>query len=302
MITPLPSRWAVFTALAAVYVIWGSTYLGIAIAVAGLPALASAGVRHLAAGLLLLAILRLRGIPWPTWLAWRSGALLGVLMLVLGNGLVCVAQQHVPSGLAALILAVTPVFLVTGHWLLDGKRPRLLAIIGMALGCAGVAVLCAPRSLVAPWWAYGLLLFAASSWTAGLLIAPRLAQTSHLLLRSAVQMICGGGVLVLIALANGEQLPSPSAAPSAWLAVLYLAVFGSMIGYSAYLWLQQHTAPALATSNSYVNPLIALLLGATLNGEMINGRIGLGAALVIAAVALITLGSRQPSAPLAVAE
>jgi drug/metabolite transporter (DMT)-like permease len=288
-----PSRWALPAALAAVYVIWGSTYLGIAIAVERIPALASAGVRHLAAGAALLAFLRLRGAPWPPLRTWIGALALGFLMLVLGNGLVCVAERHVPSGLTALLLAITPVFTITGGWLRDGRRPTPLAAVGMALGFVGVAVLCAPGSLLAPWWAYGLILVASLAWATGLTISPWLSQAESLPMRTAMQMICGGAMLLLLALLTGERMPSPAEAPRSWLAVLYLAVFGSMVAYTAYLWLQRHASLALATSNAYVNPLVALVLGATLNGEGLTGRIGLGAALVVGAVALITLGSRR---------
>jgi len=294
MTAPPTSRWLMIAALATVYIIWGSTYLGIAIAVAHIPPLSSAGVRHLLAGAILFLGLRCIGTPWPAARTWIGAFIMGFLMLVLGNGLVCIAELHVPSGLTALLLAITPIFVVAGTWMLHRQRPTRMAVAGMILGLMGVAVLCAPSSLAAPWWAYMMIFAASCAWAAGLVLSPQLPQADGLLLRTAMQMLAGGSMLLIIGALCGERLPGYTAAPSSWAAVLYLAVFGSLIAYTAYLWLQRHATPALATSNSYVNPLVALLLGSTMHGEHLNGRIGLGAALVIGAVAAIAWGNRKP--------
>jgi drug/metabolite transporter (DMT)-like permease len=283
-------RWLLVAALAAVYLIWGSTYLAIAIAVEGIPPLTSAGIRFVFAGFGLLLIFRLCGKPWPKPGTWISGAVVGVLMLSIGNGLVCVAERHVPSGLTALLLAITPIFVVSGTWWMGGPAPTRLAAFGMLLGLSGVTVLCAPGSLVAPWWAYATILIASLAWAAGLVVGPRFANVDGLLVRTAVQMACGGVVLLLVAPLSGERFPAVSSAPASWLAILYLSLFGSVVAYTAYVWLQGHASAALATSNAYVNPLVALALGSTLHGEGLDGRIGLGASLVIAAVALIAIG------------
>jgi drug/metabolite transporter (DMT)-like permease len=257
------------------------------------------------AGALLFAFAWISRRRLPSARHWLNATPLGFLMLGLGNGLVCMAERSVPSGVVAVVIAITPSFVVGIPWLFGGPRPRTGALVGIALGLLGVAVLSWKSGSAHSIDGVGLALVVSAclSWAIALLLAPRLSLPSDPLYASALPMLTGGGALALASVFGGD-LQRVHTGPELWpaaLAIAYLAVFGSITAYTAYIWLQRNAPPALATSNVYVNPVIALALGWALNGEALGARALVGSALVLVAVALIgrtdTARSREDSLP-----
>lgn len=289
---------AIALALAAVYVVWGSTYLAIRFALeGGWPPLLMAGLRFLASGLVLYAILRWRGVAAPTAAQWRNAAFIGLLLLGMGNGLVCIAEQTVSSGMAAVAVASVPLWMAL-FAALRGELPRRAEWLGLGVGFAGVAWLNIGSSLSASPSGLVALLVAAIAWSYGS-IWSRGRDLPPPLMAAAAQMLCGGAAMLVAGLALGERFEAwPT--PRGLLAVGYLATFGSLLGFSAYVWLLRHVRPALAGSYAYVNPVIAVLLGAWLAGERF-GTHELGAmAVVLSGVVAISLArSRRPAPPAA---
>jgi drug/metabolite transporter (DMT)-like permease len=211
--------------LAIVYVVWGSTYLAIHFVVEGLPPLASSALRNFFAGPLLLAFLKWRGDAWPTPRQWRNGALIGFMMMGLGNGFVCLAETSVPSGLASLVVAGVPLFAMLFAWGLFGARPRLLEWLGVVLGLGGMALLNLDLHAAAHPGAIAVLFIAAASWALATVLQPRL-DLPRGPMSAAVQMLGGAFSLVAMAALRGERF-APSAVPAtSWLALAYLVVFG----------------------------------------------------------------------------
>jgi drug/metabolite transporter (DMT)-like permease len=278
---------------ALVYVIWGSTYLGIRFAVASMPPLLMCGVRHLIAGLILYSVLRYQGAPRPTKIHWKSAVLLGGLFLLGGNGLVSVAEQVVPSGVTALIVAAVPLWMVLLSALDRKVRPRASVVAGVLLGVVGIGLLVLPgfsgaQDHVNP-WGVATLLVATFAWATGSLYAPRAPLPTSSLLGTGMEMI-GGGVLLLIAGSlNGEltSLDLAGISMKSLLALVYLIAFGSLLGFTAYVWLLKVTTPARASTYAFVNPVIAVLLGWALAGEQLTLRVALATVVIVAAVALI---------------
>lgn len=279
--------WLLIGAFAALYLIWGSTYLVIRIGVETWPPLLMAGLRFVIPSLLLLPLLRWRGAPWPTRRQWLSAGVLGVLLLSIGNGAVTVAEDlGVASGVAALAIATVPLFTLL-FGLLWGQRPRVLEWTGIALGLLGIALLNLGDNLQASPLGAALLLSAAASWAFGSMWSKQLDLPQGFML-VACQMLGGGVVLLLASALAGERLEqAPSLA--GWAALLYLIVFGSLIAFSAYLYLLKTVRPAAATSYAYVNPVVAVLLGIVFAGEQINAAEWLAMAVILAAVLLIGL-------------
>jgi drug/metabolite transporter (DMT)-like permease len=278
--------------LAIVYVVWGSTYLAIHFVVDGIPPLASSAMRNLCAGTVLLGILKWRGLAWPTPRQWRNGALIGFMMMGLGNGFVCLAETSVPSGLAALVIAGVPVFAMLFAWSLFGARPRLLEWLGVGLGLTGMALLNLDLHAAANPGAIAVLFIAAAAWSAATVMQPRL-DLPRGPMSAAVQMLGGGASLVVMAALHGERF-APSAVPlSSWLALAYLVVFGSLVAYTAFVYVIGHARPALATSYAYVNPVVAVGLGAMFAGETVSAPIVAGMAVILGGVGLVMLGGRR---------
>lgn len=282
---------AVVLALGAVYLVWGSTYLGIRFALeGGYPPLLMAGMRFVAAGALLYAVLRLRGMPAPTRAQWRDLAIMGTLLLGLGNGMVCIAQQTVSSGLAAVAVASCPLWMGL-FAALRGERPTRIELIGLAVGFAGVLWLNAGSSLTASPQGLIALLVAPLAWAFGSVWSRSRALPSPFM-TAAGQMLCGGVLMVAAGWLLGERFTE---APTlrGTLSVAYLTVFGSILAFSAYAWLLQNVRASLASSYAYVNPLIAVALGAWLAGERFSAH-DLGAmAVILAGVVAITLASAR---------
>ena len=296
--------WKVVTAFLAVYIIWGSTYLAIRFAIETLPPLAMAAVRFLVAGALLYAWARRSGVPAPTAREWRGAAVVGALLLLGGNGGVVLSQQWIPSGLAALLVATVPLWMVLVHWLWGGgARPGLLLSFGLVWGLAGVALLVSSREIGmgGPEDLLGGLLVLAGSfcWALGSVLQRRLHLPAAPRMSTALQMLAGGASLLVAALLVGEagRFRPDAVSLRSVLAVLYLTVFGSLVAFSAYIWLLRVTTPARVATYAYVNPVVALLLGWVVVGEQLTGRTLLAGFVILTAVMLISVSGRPSEKP-----
>lgn len=277
-------------ALFALYVIWGSTYLGIRYALESYPPFLLAGVRFLCAGVALYSFLRLRGMAPPTRLQWRNAAFTGLLLLGFGNGLVCFAEERVSSGIAAVAVASMPLFaaLFAGMY---GEWPNRRESVGLTIGFAGVIVLNLGSSLSGSRFGALALLVAAMCWAFGSAWSRRREMPPGPM-NTAAQMLCASIALLIFGFASGEHLPAHPTA-RATLAVVYLAVFGSLIAFSAYLYVLKHARPALATSYAYVNPPVAVLFGMLLAGEHVGPYDLAGMAIILLGVLVITLAKQK---------
>jgi len=278
--------------LFALYIIWGSTYLAIRFALESYPPFLLAGLRFLIAGTLLFAFLWLRGIALPSLRQWRNAAITGVLLLGFGNGLVCFAEERVSSGIAAVAVASMPLFAALFSSLY-GERPTRREGLGLAIGFVGVVVLNLGNGLSASRLGAAALLLAAMCWTLGSVWSKRQDMPKGPM-NTAAQMLCASVALIIVALSAGERLPvHPSL--HATLAVAYLIVFGSIIAFSAYLYVLKHVRPALATSYAYVNPPVAVMFGLLLVGEHVGPYDLAGMAIILLGVGVITLARQRRS-------
>jgi len=286
---PLPGgahRGWLVASLLSLYVIWGSTYLAIRWALEGgmLPFLMS-GARYTLAGALLFAVLWWRGAPVPTARQWGASALVGAMLLGVGNGGVVFAQQWVPSGVAALVVGSLPLWTALfgglfGQW--PGRAERW----GLAIGFSGIVLLNLGSDMGSRLLPTLVLLVAPMSWALGSVWSRRLPMPQGLM-STAAQMLCGGAVLLGFSLLVGER-PAALPTPKAMLAFLYLVTFGSLVGYSAYGYLLRHARPSLATSYAYVNPVLAVFLGGLLAGETLTPTAWLAMGAILGAVVLLT--------------
>jgi drug/metabolite transporter (DMT)-like permease len=288
-------RAKVIVAFAALYIIWGSTYLGILFAIETLPPFLMAGSRFLAAGGILYAWSWPRRERTPNRTEWRSALIVGGLLLMGGNGAVSWAEQYVASGIAALLIAVTPLWMVLLDWLWHGaRRPGAHTVLGLLLGFGGIVLLVGPAELLGAQGVYlpgALALLGGSlSWSIGSLYSRRAPTPKGGMLGIGMQMMCGGALLLVLGTATGEwgRLDLAAVSLRSALAVLYLIIFGSIIGYTAYMWLLQVVSAARVATYAYVNPVVAVLLGWALAGEALTLRMGVAALVIVAAVALIT--------------
>ncbi len=300
---PAAPRAAVLVALAAVYLIWGSTYLGIRLAIASLPPLLMAGSRFVLAGGLLYGFLRGRGAARPTRGAWGRAGVAGVLLLAVGNGGVTLGEQYLASGLAALLAATVPLWLALLGWL-SGRmaRPSRGAAAGLGVGLLGVYLIArvpGEGPVAQPGHqglGLGLSLVAALVWAVGSLYTKQKPTVSSPFLAGSMHMLSGGSALLLAGLLRGEAIGFRWAAvtSTSWLAFAYLVVFGSLVAFTAYNWLLQAVEPTLAGTYAFVNPVVAVLLGGALAGEQLTRSMVGGAALIVVAVGLVVLGQRKP--------
>ncbi len=279
-----PARF-VLPALLACYIVWGSTYLAIRYALLSFPPFFQMGTRFLTAGLLLLVFMLLRGEKLPTVSQWRNALMVGTLMLAGGMGLTAVASQSIGSGLVATFIAVVPM-MVSGWGLLWGKQPSRMELAGMAVGLAGVVLLAQGRSFNAS--TVGLMAIGGATlmWSLGSVLQNTKLPLAAGPIGFASEMLCGGAVLMLISMILGEQYSWPPQ-PIAALAWAYLVVFGSLVAFSAYLYLLANASPALATSYAFVNPVIALFLGVVMAGEVVSQSEWLASGIILAGVLLI---------------
>lgn len=288
-------RVTVILSFVSIYFIWGSTYLAIRYAVATIPPLYTAGIRHLTAGLILLvwcARKRLR----PTAAQLRASAVIGALFFLIGHGTVHWAEKIVPSGIAALLIAVEPIFVFALSEAADRRwRMNATLFVGVVLGLAGVALLFGKDLLLsAPGMVTGAvaILIGAISWSAGIVYSRRSHLSGHPLLLSTLSLISGAIFLLIAGTIAGEwrDFSPGSVALRSWLALAYLILFGSVVAFTAYNWLLEHYSPTLVATHTYINPIVAVLLGWLLAGEPLTLNVGLAAVMVIAAVMLVDRG------------
>lgn len=290
-----PHRIAVVVAFLSIYTIWGSTYLAIRYAVETIPPLYTAGMRHLTAGTILLLwcfAKRLR----PTWQQIRASLIIGIFFFLIGHGTLHWAEQKVPSGLASLLIASEPIWV----FLLSAAAARQLhwnrtLLIGILLGLGGVGLLMGSSALTsAPGMFLGSLavVIGALSWSAGVVYSRRSHLSGHPLLLSALSLLAGSLQLLLVGTIAGEYrgFSFGSVSLRSWLSLGYLIVFGSVVAFTAYNWLLEHYSPTLVATHTYINPIVAVLLGWMVAGEAITLNVLLAAAMVIAAVMLVDRG------------
>ncbi|WP_433263832.1 EamA family transporter [Actinosynnema sp. CS-041913] len=279
-------RWA---ALGVVYVVWGSTYVGIKFSIETMPPMLSAGARFMTAGLVLALVLR--GRMRMTWPQFRTALLVGLLLPAWGNGLVVVAQQSVPSGLAALLVASVPLYVVLLRRI-GGERPPYVTYLGVVLGLVGLAVLVLHDVSGSTWWGPLVVLLAAFGWALGTYLNGRLPSADPFAM-SAVEMLTGGLALTMIGVFAGERVTLSEVSPASWWAWGYLVVFGSLLAFSSYVYVLGKLPVSTVSTYAYVNPVIAVLLGVWLADE----RFGLfqlaGGLLVVLAVLLVVRAERK---------
>jgi len=295
-------RGLVVAAFAAIYLIWGSTYLGIRFAVETIPPFLLGGTRFLLAGGALYAWLRLKGVPNPSGYHWRNAAVVGGLLLGVGNGGVNWAEQKVPSSLTALLIAITPLWFVMLDWLRPGgPRPSPQTMLGIVVGFAGMALLVGGpdvlRENAIPLPGVAALMIASIAWASGSLYARYTPKPDSSLMAGALQMLAGGAALLTVGLPSGEIAKFHWAAisnRSAW-AFVYLTVVGSLVGFTAFSWLLKVSTPARVSTYAYVNPVIAVFLGWAIGGESLTPRTLWAAAVIVLGVAIITARKSAPS-------
>ena len=290
----LGMRWKIVLAFLAVYLCWGMTYLAMRIAVRDIPPHLMSGARFLVAGLVLYLWTRGRGDPKPTATQWRSAAMVGAFLLLGGNATVAWAEQQVPSGLAAVLIAVAPIWMVAFEWARGGPRPGKRVIAGLILGLAGVALLVSPEgdsatqvNLIGA----AMLVLASASWAWGSVISKSAPLPKSPFLATSMEMIGGGVLLLLTALAVGQvaHFRPTEVSAHAVLAWLFLVVFGSLVGFTAYIWLLGVTSIAKAGTYAYVNPIVAVFLGWAILDEPVTGRTLIAALVILVGVALVNI-------------
>lgn len=299
-LTTEPSRIKLWSALTSVYILWGSTYLFIHFMTEQMPPLYMASVRYIVAGTILYGYARLTGTPRATRAEWRSAGIIGILLLTIANGCLTVGIQYIPTGVAALLGGMLPVFLLTLNWFSFGKkRPTNLALAGLVVGLVGIYFLIKPDKLQgtggldAKLIGAGLITAGNFSWAIGTLLAPRVSLPSATI-SSGIQMLVGGFVLLGVSLAVEPVTPwSILDAPAKAIgSMFYLVVFGSIIGFSSYAWLARNASPQLLSTYAFVNPVVAMLLGALFAGEIFSSQSFIGALVALIGVVLITLGRK----------
>lgn len=296
------SKVRLIAAFAAIYTVWGSTYLAIRFGVESIPPFLMAAMRFIIAGLIMYPWARLRGAQPPTRIEWRSAAIIGTLLLFIGNGGVTWAEQRVPSGIAALLVGTVPIWIVLLDWLWHGAaRPRPGVMIGLGVGFVGVLMLIGTDQLFGhnqiDLSGTGVLLIATVAWAVGSLYSRKAVLPSSPALATSMEMLAAGVVLLLAAGITGEFQRFDPAMVSArsWLSVGYLSLFGSIVGFTAYVWLLRVAHASRVATYAYVNPVIAIFLGWSLAGEEFTAQMLLAAAIIILAVVLIITNQSKPT-------
>ncbi len=294
-----PPKAQVVLAFLTLYLVWGSTYLAIKWVVVDIPPFLAATLRHGVAGVLLLLWAARRGVRWPTLAECRVALIVGTLLLAVGNGLVNWASARVPSGLTSLIVASLPIWMVALEWWREGVVPRHRTLGGVVIGSLGIAALvwtaggigAARGTALSTLLGTGALLLASFSWAVGSFVSRRAARHPDGVFATSLEMLAASGVLLLVSLLAGDlsAVDPGSVSQRAWLALAYLIVAGSVMGFSAYTFLLRVTSPSKVSTYAYVNPLVAVFLGTTLGGEPLTPGLLFAAGLVLAAVVLITL-------------
>ncbi|HEY6747358.1 MAG TPA: EamA family transporter [Mycobacteriales bacterium] len=287
-------RLKIVTGMAVVYVVWGSTYVAMRVGVRDLPPLLLSGVRFLLAGLVLTAWCTTRpGFRRPTGRQWRDAAVLGLLMPAAGTGGATWAEQRLPAGIAALLLATIPVWTILLGRVADGERIGVPTAAGLVLGLAGVAVLVDPGGGHTDLLSAAVALGGAVAWGAGSVYAGHADHPAQPLLGSGLELVCAGGIMLTLGTAGGEPARVHAVPAEGVLALVYLVLFGSLLAYSCYDWLLAHAPARLVATYPFVNPVVAVLLGWALLGEAVGLRTAVATAVIVAAVALIVTTTRS---------
>ena len=283
-------------AFVAIYLIWGSTYLAIRYAVETIPPLVTAGIRHTIAGSALLAWACIRGYR-PRREHWIAGLIIGALFFLVGHGTLHWAEQHVASGLAALLIATEPMFILVLAWGTGQQKISRISALGLAVGVVGVATLTGVELSAKDATLLGLLavLLGSLSWSLGVVISPKLKLPSDALARTAVPLVCGAVMLLAAAGVTGEfqQVHWSAVSLKSMFGLGYLITFGSIVAFTAYTWLLQRCPPTLVATHTYANPIVAVLLGWLLASEPLTGRLALASVAILGAIVLIRRGERN---------
>ena len=288
----------VWVALPIVYVVWGSTYLGIHYTIETMPPMVSAGIRFVVASVLLAAVLAVRGgglralrVPWPRL---GTAALAGVLLLTGGNGMVGVAEQHISTGLAALLVASVPLWLVVFRWA-TGDRPAASTLGGVLVGFGGLALLTLTRGggSGSP-LGVAIILAASLSWSLGSFLSSRMPMPANPFVASVYEMAAGGLALLALGFGRGERLHPHQVSHASWIGLAYLVVFGSLVAFTSYVWLLGNAPISLVGTYAYVNPAVAVLLGVAFAGEHATWTILAGGLVIILGVGLVVATERGP--------
>jgi drug/metabolite transporter (DMT)-like permease len=293
---PAPTKIWIIVAFAALYLIWGSTYLGIRFAIETIPPFLMAGTRFLLAGLIMYAIAWSQGMVKSSWANWRTSLIIGACLLLGGNGGVTISEKYIDSGLAAVIVAIVPIYIVVLGWA-SGMAPRPTPIVWLGLvgGFVGVGILLGPSLRFSSNDAHGpaigmsILLVSTFLWSAGSLYSRVAKHAASPFLTAAQQMMCGGMLLLLTGALTGElrRFHPRSVSILSLASFAYLIVIGAVVGYTAYIWLLRHCDPTKVATYAYVNPVVAVLLGAAFAGETLSIRILVAAGLIIGSVAMV---------------
>lgn len=291
---------SVTIALLMVYLFWGGTYLGMKIAIESMPPFLMAGARFMTAGLILYILSRAQGAPRPVALEWRNAGIVGGLLLLMGNGGVAWAEQHVPSAIASLVVATVPLWMILmGKLRGSNRRQSPFVYLGLLLGLAGIAVLVlhsggSAQTRLSP---LGLivLIFASISWAAGSLFSRSAKLPAFPLMSTAVQMVAGGALLLILSfvMEDWSGLHISEISVRSWAAFGYLVLFGSLLGYTAYIWLLNNADPAIASTYAFVNPIVAVFLGFFAGNEALTTNVWIATFLIVGAVVFITNGKEQ---------
>ena len=285
----------VVLAFLAIYIVWGSTYLAIRYAVETIPPLVTAGIRHTIAGSILLVWAMARGYR-PRREHWLAGSIVGALFFLVGHGTLHWAEQQVASGLAALLIATEPMFILVLAWLSGQQKISRLSALGLAFGVAGVAILTGVELSSKGASLIGMLavLLGSLAWAAGVVISPKLKLPTDALARTAVPLVCGAVMLLATAGVTGEfhSLHWSAISLRSILGLAFLIVFGSIVAFTAYTWLLQRCPPTLVATHTYANPVVAVLLGWLLASEPLTARVALASVAILGAIVLIRKGER----------
>jgi len=288
------------TAFLCVYLFWGGTYIGIKFALGSFTPALMAGIRHSIAGLILFSVGRIRRDPLPTFQQVKNAAIVGILLLLVGNGLVTWSEQRVPSAIASLMVASVPLWIALMNWRFgEKKQPSILQMTGIILGIFGIAILVMKSSQggIGSFDILGLvtLLVAAIAWSAGSLYSRFAKLPSSAFNNVSIQMMTGGFLLLVFAAFNGEftRFDASAISTQAFWSMVYLILFGSVVAYTAYIWLMKNVNPTWVSTYAFVNPVVAVLLGWSIGGETLQGTALLSAGIILAAVVIITMSQRK---------
>jgi drug/metabolite transporter (DMT)-like permease len=300
--TKQPERWQIICAFLAIYLIWGSTYIAIRFAIQSFPVFFMASTRFLVAGLILYAWARARGAARPDFAHWKQAAFIGSLLLVIGNSGIAFAEKTVPSGIVSLLVAMVPVFVATLEWLQPkGVAPSPRRFFGLLTGIVGMVILIGPSRMTGgsgfDLFGVSCVLLGSLAWSFGSLHARTARLPEAPLLGTAMQMLSAGAIMGVFSFIAGEpfKLQLASISTQAWCALAYLVTFGSIVGFSAYVWLLKVVSPSRVSTYAYVNPVVAVFLGWALAGEALTMQTMVAAAVILVAVWIIT-GARDKSA------